>query len=123
MTVFLKAAVLSESSFLLQFSHHCVVDQIFGFETPDFFIAHAEKADDVANPVNTWINFSLVQIDHALIPIFGIFDALKAERTGKAFGHLRFVLRIANKRRALEKGAQQTFQGRRRSSYEAALGD
>jgi hypothetical protein len=36
---------------------------------------------------------------------------------------LRLVFRIANEGHALQKGAQQAFQGPGRSSYEAALGD
>src|SRR5262252_10670078 len=88
---FLKPRSASESSLFFHFSHDAVVDQIFGFEAPDFFIASSQEANDVTNAVNAGVNFLLIQIDHALITVFRSFKPLETERPRKAFGHLSFI--------------------------------
>src|SRR5262245_60153165 len=112
-----------ETPFPFQFSHRAVVDEIFRFETANLFVVHAEQPDHIANAIDARINFSFVQIDHALITLVGVLDSSEAQGLRQTLGHLALVLRIANIRGAIEQRAQHIFHRRRRRRHKTAFTD
>src|SRR5690349_6883347 len=115
--------ILLEQSFLLKFSDHAIIYDVFDPELADGLAGFSEQTNHVPQTLRVGINFPVVKRAHHLVTGLGILDFGQAQLSGKRFDHSRFVARVVDVSDRLDHRAQSALGNFRCAVDEAALGD
>ena len=82
----------SEAAFLFQLLDESIVDQVFGFQRADFFIAGSEEPDRRTNSIHVGKDAPLVQIREQVVTAERVLCARQTQSLGQALKHQLFVV-------------------------------
>jgi hypothetical protein len=74
-----------ETAFSLNSVYKAFIHELVGLEPPNFFIVGTQETDNVANTIDAWIDFFLVDADNTLIAFLGVFHPFKAKPPWPSF--------------------------------------
>src|SRR5262244_1166294 len=82
-----------KQSFLFQLTRYALVNNIFGFELANLFVASAENTDHVAQTIHIGKNAPVVKNFHHVIARFSVLCLREAQGAHQALNHHWLVLR------------------------------